>query len=247
MSLWYLAWILLSVFLNQFVSRGILTEQIFFGVYPEGWKCCGTNSNESISNTSVSPLKEASGVNVSATDAVFCYKLRNVTMSVDSELKSAFSISFAMYLFTISVFRIFFKIMAGLCTSRKESNPKENPAIYYAKGLCVLALVYQIVFLVLIFTWPDILDKGNNGEVWLALVSGTVTSILLPFLLGSCEFGLAEGDIPWQYYNISNSETKHLLGDQRMGQTDNGGHTSNSDMLRNMGEQFPDSYQNDGE
>lgn len=232
----------------QFVSRGILSEQTFFGVNPRGWECCIANSTEAFNNTvapSVSSLKVSSEANISATDSFSCYKLRNVTMSVDSELKTAFSISFAIYLFAVTALGIGFKLLAGLCTSRKESHPTRNPILFYTLVLSLITIVYEIGLFVLMAVWPGLLLIGDNGEVAYVLTTGVFTLLWLSILVGCLEFGLEENDIPWRYIRLPESVTEPFRSAQNNRQRYNEGLSSNRQLHTNVGVPLPDSDQSE--
>lgn len=124
-ALWFLTWILINVFVKQFVNRGIIERRKFVGVIPNGWVCYVTsnlNIVEWIFSPCLNAVRATDDVAISATDTLYCFKLQEATLSSDSDLKEAFSVSLAIYLFALAVLRVGFKLLAGLCTSRKEEH-----------------------------------------------------------------------------------------------------------------------------
>lgn len=209
-SLWYLTWTLINVFLQQFFSRGVIERRRFFDVVPKQWTCYATgNLNRWDPEWAFSPCSGAtkvmSGMNVSGTDSFYCFKFHNVTLSTDSELTAAISVSFAIYLFAVAALSVGFKVMAGVCTSRKESYPNENPTFFMAKLLSGILAVYCVGYIIAVFVFPEDFLYVPGQAAW-AFFLGLLTLLCLPVILVCCEFGLEEDDIAWQYINIPESE-----------------------------------------
>lgn len=202
-SLWIIAWILVAVFVEEFVTRGIVDAQWFIGWSPRGWVCF-------ISSNWVSPcsgaIKATSQSNISTTDTLYCFRFRKVTFSADSDLKEAFGFSFAIYLFVVRALGITFKVLASFCLSIKESVcktsvSKRRSTWYGAALVSCLAWSYVSWVVVSFHNWPQ-LYLNSRWLYGLALLTGTLIGTVIPFLVGCCEVGLTEDDIKWQYFKL---------------------------------------------
>ena len=135
-ALWYLVETLLYVLDEQFVTMGIIEEQQYFGVIPNGWSCYYKNNSALLTFSCSSALQAMADTNVSSTDKFYCYKLRNVTLDSNSDLTGAFGITFSVFVFSVAALHVCFKSLAGICSIRKEDLPEEDPTHFFAKVTC---------------------------------------------------------------------------------------------------------------
>ena len=97
----------------------------------------------------------------------------------------------------MAAFRVGFKSLAGLCATRKEDHPNENPTYFFAKLLFVPSLILFVVFICLQYSLPELIIFSDKGL--LPTILGVIATFMaLALLVGHLKFAVKESDIKWK-------------------------------------------------